>query len=150
MSNQILFGKKRINCNSSFVLKKAEEFIKDINPEDFEANIRKKLIPFADSLNPGEYISFDGNTIVPVNKILKHTKRLIENYGADKCSDLLYNFLTNDCGTTAHYNKEGWFSHYSTLNDLKELMKGVRDYTNWKTDSNEAITGIRKLLNLDS
>jgi hypothetical protein len=68
-----------------------------------------------------------------------------------KCilSDYFYDFLTDHCGSIAHYNKQGWVTEYPTVEDLKAFFKKneqgqrVLDYLpGWFTDGRKIVEAI--------
>lgn len=68
-------------------------------------------------------------------------------------SDYFYEFLHLDCGSIAHYNKQGWVTEYPTVDDLKAFFKenefGHRvldDIPEWKTDAKRIVQTIEAKL----
>ena len=47
----------------------------------------------------------------------------IKHYDYEHFPKHLYEFFHLQCGSIAHYNKEGWFQTYPTLEDLKIFFK---------------------------
>jgi len=115
-------------------------------------------------------ILFDGNTVWSKNRILRNLEEIMQHgtlYNKEKpryipigsmlrmpvvgdcvLSDYFYHFLT-DCGSIAHYNKQGWVTEYPTLEDLKEFFKHnehgrrVLDWIpSWKTDAKLIVEAI--------
>ena len=64
-------------------------------------------------------------------------------------SKYFYEFLSQQCGSIAHYNIHGWIAEYPTLEDLKKFFKRnefgyrVLDYiSSWQTDAKRIVEAI--------
>jgi len=119
-------------------------------------------------------VLFDGNTVLSMTRIITNLNQIIKHgvlYNKEKpafipigsmlrmpvigdciLSDYFYQFLT-DCGSIAHYNKQGWVAEYPTLEDLKAFFKkneyGHRvldDVPWWKTDAKRIVEAIEARL----
>jgi hypothetical protein len=120
-------------------------------------------------------ILFDGNTVWSKTRIISNLQRIIEHgtlYNKKKprwtpigsmlrmptvgdcpLSDYFYDFLHLNCGSIAHYSKQGWVATYPTVDDLKQFFKcneyGKRvldDVPGWKTDVKRIVEAIETLL----
>jgi len=135
-----------------------------------ESKARLEIQKLIDEQSLKATILFDGNTVWSKNRILRNLEEIIKHgtlYNKKKpryipigsmlrmpvvgdciLSDYFYHFLT-DCGSIAHYNKQGWVTEYPTLEDLKEFFKhneyGRRvldDIPCWKTDAKLIVEAI--------
>jgi hypothetical protein len=140
-----------------------------------EPEARLKIQEVMDKQSLKADISFDGNGITSLVRIIRNLKQIMEagtlydgrapGYVAvgsmlrfpvvDKCilSDYFYHFLSLSCGSIAHYNKQGWVTEYPTLDDLKAFFKknefGLRVLNNipdWKTDAKRVVVAIEAQL----
>ena len=120
-------------------------------------------------------ILFDGNSVWNSKPILRNLRRIMEAgtlYNGKKpryipigsmlrmpavgqciLSDYFYSFLSLDCGSIAHYNKQGWVTEYPTVEDLKAFFKknefGHRvldDIPGWMTDAKRVVEEIERTL----
>jgi len=121
-------------------------------------------------------IMFDGNTVWSKDRIIRNLKQIIEAgtlYNGKKpsyipigsmlrmpvvgdciLSDYFYSFLNLDCGSIAHFNKQGWVTEYPTVDDLREFFKkneyGHRVLHNVRhSDAKLIVEEIEKLLNIN-
>jgi len=121
------------------------------------------------------HILFDGNTVWNTKPILANLKRIMEHgtlYNGKKpayvpigsmlrmpvvgeciLSDYFYDFLHLECGSIAHYSKQGWVTEYPTVEDLKaffqknEFGKRVLDnIPGWMTDAKRVVEEIEQML----
>jgi len=124
------------------------------------------------------HILFDGNTVWSKDRIIRNLKQIIEAgtlYNKKKphyipigsmlrmptvgdciLSDYFYSFLHLDCGSIAHYNKQGWVCEYPTLEDLREFFQKnefgkrvLHDVADRFTDAKRIVEEIEKLLNIN-
>ena len=128
------------------IAKKAVEAIPGIEtmPEP-EARLKIQEVIDRESLKAD--ISFDGNGVTSLVRIIRNLKQIMEagalyksykpHYEAvGNCiilpvgkrndiilSDYFYEFLSLSCGSIAHYDKCGWVACYPTLDDLKAFFK---------------------------
>jgi len=123
-------------------------------------------------------IMFDGNTVWSKDRIIRNLKQIIEAgtlYNGKKpsyipigsmlrmpvvgdciLSDYFYSFLNLDCGSIAHFNKQGWVTEYPTVDDLREFFKkneyGQRVLLHLPlrfSDAKRIVEEIEKLLNIN-
>ncbi|MEM4115154.1 MAG: hypothetical protein QXP59_04010 [Saccharolobus sp.] len=99
-------------------------------------------------------ILYDGNTVWSYDKTIKDFKNLLKN-GMESMSDYMYEFLSLETGSAAHFNKQGWIETYPTINDLKEYFKKneygqtVLEYQPaWATDRIKIIKEMLRLLKI--
>ena len=109
-----------------------------------ETEHRKTLSMLIIEYNLKASILYDGNTVWNTDKLCKDVKRVVKG-GMTKMTDYLYKFLSLDCGSIAHFNKQGWIAEYSTVDDLREFFKcnefGNRvldHHPNWYYDAKKA------------
>ena len=98
-------------------------------------------------------ILINGNTVWNKQKILRNVKRLIRTNDMNNLSDYFYEFLTNCCGSIAHFNKYGWICEYPTVLSLQRFFEcnefGERVYNHVSMnfiDAKEIILEIEELL----
>jgi len=143
-----------------------------------EGEARLKIQDFLEEHNIKADILYDGNTVWNKKRIIANAKRIVE-YGAlynhkkprfipigsmlrmptigdTILSDYFYSFLHLDCGSIAHYNKQGWVATYPELNDLREFFKknefGRRvrdDIPHWHTDAKRIVLALEKILGIE-
>ena len=165
----------RIIGNKNDVEKAEAELKKIQDLENLpEPKARLEIQRIIDEYGLKASILFDGNTVLSMHRIIGNLRQIIEAgvlYKKDKpryihigsmlrmpavgetiLSDYFYNFLT-DCGSIAHYNKQGWVTEYPTLEDLRSFFKknehGHRvldDIPWWKTDAKRIVERIEQLL----
>ena len=100
-------------------------------------------------------VLFDGNSVYSKKVILASFKKLLKNYSEQAFSDTLYKFISQTCGSIAHYNLNGWFATYPTKQDLTRFFKS-NEYGNsvlghqpsWATDRIAIIMEMNKLLKI--
>jgi len=136
---------QKIRTNNAKTQAKLEEYLKlnTLHESFCESIVRQTLLPFANSLSPSQWIMYDGNTIHNSVHLLKQFDKLINNYSIKNLHKNLYEFFINRCGSIAHYNKDGWYNEYPSLEHLKaffkcnEFGKKVGSYLpTWDFDSN--------------
>ena len=142
-----------------------------------EAEARLKIQDLIEKHNIKADILYDGNTVWNKKKILDNAKRIVKHgtlYNGEKpayvavgsmlrfpvvgdciLSDYFYHFLSQDCGSIAHYNKQGWVTTYPTLEDLKQFLlknefgQRVRDYLPHWPDAKRIVTELEKALGIN-
>ena len=143
-----------------------------------EGEARLKIQDFLEEHNIKADILYDGNTVWNKKRILANAKRIVEHgtlYNGkkpayipigsmlrfpvvDECilSDYFYSFLNQDCGSIAHYNKQGWVTEYPTLDDLRQFFRknefGRRvrdDIPDWRTDTKRLVLELEKILGIE-
>jgi len=143
-----------------------------------EREARLLLQDLIDEHDIKAWIMFDGNTVWSKKKIIRNLKQIIEAgtlYNGKKpsyipigsmlrmprvgeciLSDYFYSFLNLDCGSIAHYNKQGWVTEYPTLDDLREFFQKnefgkrvLHDIPDWHSDAKRIVEEIEKLLNIN-
>lgn len=77
-------------------------------------------------------ILYDGNTVWSCDRIVRDLRRALRSgpskitetgNGDYELTDYLYDFLSQACGSIAHYNKYGWIGTYPTKDDLKQFCR---------------------------
>ncbi|KKN55671.1 hypothetical protein LCGC14_0579730 [marine sediment metagenome] len=142
---------------SAHEIETAEELIERFYPNMLairEPQARLNLQSLIDTEIIHAAILFDGNTVHSFDKIIKDIKRVQKN-GMQSMTNRLYKFLINDCGSIAHYNKQGWIAKYSTIDALRtffaynEFGHRVLDYQPaWRTDVIRIVKEIEKILRI--
>lgn len=137
-------------------LNELKEFLVEnpISDNATELEVRKALLPFVEhKLNTNQWMLYDGNTVWNVRRLTDNFKTFIKYYDVDHLTKYLYGFFHLQCGSIAHYNKQGWMDTYPTLNHLKEFFKGneygelVRSYPpSWHHDALKATDAMHSLL----
>jgi uncharacterized protein YcbK (DUF882 family) len=118
-----------------------------------EQQARMMIQEIIDGENIKAHILINGNSIYSKHRILRNVKRLIRTNDMNNLSDYFYEFLTNSCGSIAHYSKHGWICEYPTVLSLQEFFErnefGERAYNHVPysyIDSREIILEIEELL----
>jgi hypothetical protein len=155
----------------------AEKAVKAISGIDTmaEPEARLKIQEVMDNQSLKADILFDGNGVTSLTRIIRNLNQIIEHgtlYDRNRprlipigsmlrmpsvgdciLSDYFYEFLHLDCGSIAHYNKQGWVCEYPTLDDLKAFFKkneyGERvldDIPEWKIDAKRIVVAIEAKL----
>ena len=126
---------------SSKKIKETEDMLDKVELTGTESKDRLILQNFIDENKIKTSILYDGNTIISYDKIINEYKRILTKNEFNKMSDYFYNFLSLDCGSIAHYDKNGWLYEYYNLEKLKHFFMCnefgkdiVRDQPTWKTD----------------
>ena len=142
---ELIIAGRRCRTNSLSAFKKLENFIKfnKIPDNASENDVRKELLKFVEgNLNPNEWLLYDGNSVWNVSRLIKQFKTFVKYYDVKHFPKYLYEFFHLQCGSIAHYNKEGWLSTYSTIKKLKEFFEWneyglpVRNYPpSWHYDA---------------
>lgn len=142
---EITIAEKKCRASNQSAMIKLKAFIQGnrISDDASEPQVRKALLPFVEAkLAPNEWIMYDGNTIWDVKRLTKQFKTFVKYYDINHFPKYLYEFFHLQCGSIAHYNKEGWFSTYPDLDSLKEFFskneygQPVRDYPpDWHHDA---------------
>jgi hypothetical protein len=153
---EIVIAGKRCRVNNLRAFDKLKVFLisHPIPDQASESDVRKELLVFVENiLSANEWVLYDGNTVWNVKRLIKQFKTFIRHYDYEHFTDYLYKFFSLQCGSIAHYNKEGWLSTYPTLEDLKEFFKGneygnvVADYPPaWHYDARRAAGQMSTLL----
>jgi len=119
-----------------------------------EGFVRTNLQKIVDDNKLKATILYDGNSIYSKDRILRDIKK-VKNSGMDKMTDYLYKFLSLQCGSIAHFNKQGWISHYPTIGHLQQFFicnesnKRVLQYLpHWYTDAHCIVKAIEKELGI--
>lgn len=86
-------------------------------------------------------ILYKGNSVTPFSKTIADLKRVIKANDMNKMSDHLYKVIHLNCGSIAHYNKEGWIATYPTVHHLARFFRKnefgeniAYHIPNWKSD----------------
>jgi hypothetical protein len=136
-------------------IKRAMEFYKKVN-------IQQKLVgdEYSDRLMlMNEFVPYikcsvcySGNTVWNKERLIRDFKRIL-NKGMNVLTDYLYEFFHLDCGSIAHYNKQGWIATYPTLASLRKFFERneygqsvVEHMPNWKADAVEIAKEMDRLL----
>ena len=128
-------------CGTKGKVAKVEKMLEELELTGKESKDRLILQEFIDKNRIKEDIIYDGNTIISYNRIIKEYKNIFKKGKFTKMTDYFYSFLHLNCGSIAHYNKQGWLAEYNSLDKLKrffnknEYGKNIVDtQPNWKTD----------------
>jgi len=143
----LVYGsKKNIDTTIEILNKKLDGLFTD------EWVSRKILADIIVEHNLKATIFFDGNTVWNTKKLCTDVKRVVKG-GMFKMTDYLYKFLSLDCGSIAHFNKQGWIEEYPTVDHLRrffqknEFGKKVVDHVpNWYYDAAVAVREMEKIL----
>jgi hypothetical protein len=159
-------------------VRKAEEMLKELKEmehvhlEEMEEPVARIVLQdLIDENDIRASILVNGNTVYSKKRILLNLRRIVElkRLYKDKTphrelvagvlylpadtdpvlSKYFYEFLSQQCGSIAHYNIHGWIAEYPTLEDLKKFFKRnelgyrVLDYiSSWQTDAKRIVEAI--------
>ena len=133
-------------------VRKAEEMLKELKEmehvhlEEMEEPVARIMLQdLIDENDIRATILVNGNTVYSKKRILMNLRRIVElkRLYKDKTphrelvagvlylpaetdpvlSKYFYEFLSQQCGSIAHYNIHGWIAEYPTLEDLKKFFK---------------------------
>lgn len=150
---------KKINIyGSSKEIEAAEKALNTLKPEILEKpekELRLEIQKLIKNYKLKASILLNGNIVWDKDKILKNIRTIIRHDDMSKMSNYLYEFLHMECGSIAHYNKQGWIDTYPTVEALKQFFmknefgESVLKYQpHWATDRIEIIKEIEKLLKI--
>lgn len=119
-----------------------------------EREIRADLQAVIDKYNLKAAVLYDGNTVWPLERLVKAFKRCVKAGGPAKYfTKELYEFFHLCCGTIAHYNIHGWCEVYPDNEALKKLFlkneygEPVTRYAPvWKADARMIIHAMDSIL----
>lgn len=153
---EIIIAEKKCRASNKSALTKLKTFIgyNPVSDDASEPQVRKALLPLVeDILVAGEWISYDGNSIWDVKRLIKQFKTFVKYYDYEHFPKYLYEFFHLQCGSIAHYNKAGWFSTYPDLDSLRaffthnEYGQRVKDYPpQWHYDARKATEAFDEVL----
>ena len=100
-------------------------------------------------------ILYEGNSVHGIKTIMNDFDKLFKEGGMSNLTDELYDFFHLNCGTIAHYNREGWIGNYSSIGALRDLFMrneyGQDVYSHipsWKTDCKEIVLKMESKLGM--
>jgi len=121
-----------------------------------EYEARQCIQILIDSYRLKATILWDGNTVWSKKRIIKDLGTVLQ-HGMAALSDYLYQFFHLCCGSIAHYDKQGWISHYPDIPALKQLLMhnemgqdALSYQPNWAAERIEIIKEIYRVLNIRS
>jgi hypothetical protein len=134
----------------------AESALKRVKLSGKEAIDRLIIQSLIDQHNLKASILYQGNTVWSKQKVLKDFKKLLKaDNTQESLTDYLYNFLHLECGTIAHFHREGWANEYPDNEAIKRLFvrneygQRVLDHQPvWASDRKIIIAEIEKLLGI--
>lgn len=139
MKNNIEFIKnnKRIRMyGSKSVLEEEKNIVDNLPLTGEEGKDRLIIQQCIDDEKLKSSILYDGNTVLPFNKIVNEYRNLQKDGTLTKMSERMYNFFHLDCGDIAHYDIGGYRAYYN--NSLKRLEAEVLSQDpfvpGWHTD----------------
>lgn len=69
-------------------------------------------------------VMYEGNRVWSFNEVVQEYKRLRKLGTLESMSNSFYVFLTNCCGSIAHYNKQGWVEEYhNSIDSLHDFFR---------------------------
>lgn len=152
----------------------AAEALKGL-PDMSEGKARLEIQRIIDEKGLKASILYDGNTVWNKTRLLKDFKKVLKagvlghaSYrsvgsmirlpvaeGCPVLTKYLYEFLSLDCGSIAHYNIYGWIAEYPTVKDLRQFFikneygqrvrEGIPD---WHTDALVIVEEMERLLKI--
>jgi len=108
---------------------------------DGEVPDRLVLQELIEKYNLTANIVYQGNGVTPLTRTINDLKAVIDANDMKVMSEHLYKVLSLRCGSIAHNNKEGWITHYPTVQSLarffrkNEFGENIAYHTpNWNSD----------------
>jgi len=139
MKNNIEFIKnnKRIKIyGSNSILEEEKSIIDSLPLTGNEGKDRLIIQQCIDDKGIKSNILYDGNTVLPFNKIVNEYRKLQKDGTLTKMSERMYNFFHLHCGDIAHYSISGYRANYN--NSLKQLESQILSQEQfvpgWHTD----------------
>ncbi len=127
------YGKCKIGIyGSRKEIEEAKGVLDGLNLKGNESEDRLVIQEAIDRNKVKAGILYDGNTVWSYDRIVRDFKRALRSgpskvteYGNGdyNLTDYLYDFLSLDCGSIAHFNKYGWIGTYPTKDDLKQFCR---------------------------
>lgn len=143
-SNITIYGSKKN-------IEKAKEVLDARILRDIETEDRLVIQDAIDSNELEASILYDGNTIYSFERVIRDFKKAliskpspITEYGSGDYSltDYLYKFISQRCGTIAHFNKFGWIGTYPSKEQFKQFFRHnefghdiLSEQPTWSSDS---------------
>jgi hypothetical protein len=100
-------------------------------------------------------VVLNGNNVYNKEKILRNIRMMVRNKKMSLMTDYTYKFLSNACGSIAHWNKAGWLSVYPTLDAFRGFFikneygkRVLESQPSWATDRIEIIQEIESILGI--
>jgi len=126
MNKITYFGSEKDIAEAIAILKKHENLV-NIK----EADARLLIQQLIDEYHLKAAILVNGNRVWSKSRILSNLEKIMKHgtlYNEDQTkppilSRYFYEFLHLDCGSIAHYNREGWVIKYPTIQHLKKFFK---------------------------
>lgn len=167
-----IYGSRKVRTKAVSVLLGIED-LRDLTESKAPLKIQEEM----DRHHLNASILCSGNGVWSRTRILKNLKKIIKHgtlYDSERpsyipvgsilrmptvgdtiLSKYFYQFLHLCCGSIAHYNIQGWISHYPTIEDLRSFFlkneRGKRvsdDIPWWKTDVKKIVRDIERLLGI--
>lgn len=93
-----------------------------------ESAARLKIQECIDREDLKATVLVNGNSVWSRKRVLRNLQRILKHgalfdNGQPVLSRYFYLFLHLECGSIAHYNINGWISHYPLVADLRQFFK---------------------------
>lgn len=112
-----VYGKSSKDINNTISI------LSTLSLTDNETEDRKIISDAIDKYNIKAHILYKGNTVYGINTMVKKFKNLFKGGDMRKLTKDCYLYLIYNCGSIAHYNKEGWISCYPTIDNLRQFFR---------------------------
>ncbi len=150
------FGKDITLYGSTKDISSAEGVLKTVKLTGNEATDRITIQSLIDRHRLKASILYRGNSVWSKQKVLKDFKKLLKTNNTEEgLTDYLYKFFHLECGTIAHFSKNGWALTYPDNRAIRRLFirneygKRVLEHQPaWASDRKIIITEIEKLLGI--
>jgi len=102
-------------------------------------------------------VLLNGNSVYNKTKILRNIRMMVRHEKMSLMTNYTYEFLSNACGSIAHWNKAGWISFYPTIAAFRDFFikneygkRVLESRPAWATDRVEIIKEIESILGISS
>ncbi len=134
----------------------AESKIKETQLTGDESKDRVILQTLIDLRKLKARILYNGNSVWSRNAVIRDFKKILASGLTEKSlTDYLYDFFSLQCGTIAHFNKQGWASVYPDVDSLRRLFikneygnRVLEHIPQWQTDVILIVSEIEGLLGI--
>jgi hypothetical protein len=102
-------------------------------------------------------VLLNGNSVYNKEKILRNVRMMVRRKKMSLMTNYTYEFLSNACGSIAHWNKAGWISVYPTIAAFRNFFikneygkRVLESRPSWATDRVEIVKEIEFILGISS
>ncbi len=141
---------------TSMDIRIAESKIKETELTGDESKDRVILQAVIDLHKLKARILYNGNSVWSRNAVIRDLKKILTSGSTEKSlTDYLYDFFNLQCGTIAHFNKQGWASMYPDTDSIRRLFikneygnRVLEHIPRWQSDVILIVSEIEGLLGI--